>query len=281
MYIKYLILLIVLLIISCTNTRNNYAISFDGNHIYYNDKGKNKPTIVFIHGFSVTKEFWDYQLEQLSVDYRTVAIDLAGFGESDTMRQNWTIESFGKDVESVIKKLKLKQVVLVGASMGATVAFETAKLLPNRVIGIVPVDALRDVDRYASQEWVNSFIRYMKEAWKDADSWSFSEDQDVIQRYVDQLPEKAPEFWWEILPEIYRWINDDFKNILQDIDVPVYSINADDFPTTVETWREHVPTFEVTIIPDVGHYLVWEKPDTFNAILSEIVDKFYYIDKEI
>lgn len=274
MYIKYCILLIVLLIISCTNSRSSYAISFDGNHIYYNDKGKNEPTIVFIHGFSITKEFWDYQVNQLSNEYRTVSIDLAGFGESDTMRQNWTIEAFGKDVVAVINKLKLEKVVLVGVSMGATVAFETAKLIPDKTIGIVPVEALRDVDRYVSKDWVDSFIAYMKDAWKTADSWSFSEDKNVIQRYIHQLPEKAPDFWWDILSEIYRWINDDFKNVLQEIETPVYSINAGDFPTTVEKWREYVPTFDVAIVNDAGHYLVWEKPDTFNAILSEIIDGF-------
>ena len=198
----------LLLILSyCSNKPDNVAISSDGTNICFDHKGQGEPAIVFVHGFSVTRKYWNYQLEYFSNGYKTVTIDLGGFGESGTTRTNWTVTAMGEDVVAVIKKQKLNSVVLVGHSMGGPVIVETAKYIPEKIIGLVPVDIFQNIDDVRTKEDITGTINFFKTAWKNPDSWNFSKDKTIIQRYVDQLPDEQPNYWWLILQQTLDWIN--------------------------------------------------------------------------
>ncbi len=84
----------------------------------YYDNGKGKITLVFIHGSFINKEYWDKQLPYFSSNYRVVAIDLAEHGNSTHNRNEWTIHKYGNDIRKLIKELSLKNVILIGHSVG-------------------------------------------------------------------------------------------------------------------------------------------------------------------
>ena len=63
--------------------------SFDGTEISYFIEGKGEPVLVFIHGWSCEKTYWEYQINEFSGDYTVVALDLAGHGESGVTRKNY------------------------------------------------------------------------------------------------------------------------------------------------------------------------------------------------
>jgi pimeloyl-ACP methyl ester carboxylesterase len=75
--------------------------------------------------------------------YRVVALDQAEHGESGKCRKSWTADSLADDVETVVKALALKHVILVGHSMGGSVAVLAAKRVPGTVIG---VDTLQNAE---------------------------------------------------------------------------------------------------------------------------------------
>jgi pimeloyl-ACP methyl ester carboxylesterase len=56
---------------------------------------------------------------------------------------------------------------------------------------------------------------------------------------------------------------------LREITAPIRAINADLFPTNVETNRRHVSSYQVAIMKGVGHYPMLEQPEVFNALLAE------------
>jgi pimeloyl-ACP methyl ester carboxylesterase len=56
---------------------------------------------------------------------------------------------------------------------------------------------------------------------------------------------------------------------LREINAPIRAINADLFRTNVESNRRHVPGYQVAIMKGVGHYLMLEQPEAFNALLAE------------
>jgi pimeloyl-ACP methyl ester carboxylesterase len=134
------------IIIQCSNKPDGTVISPDGVEISYNVQGKGKPAIVLIPGWTNPKTIWDDQISHFSEKYKVIAIDLAGHGKSANNRDKWTMSAYGDDVVAVVNKLRLKDVVLVGFSMGGFVVFETEKKIPEKVSGIVLVDAFRDVE---------------------------------------------------------------------------------------------------------------------------------------
>jgi pimeloyl-ACP methyl ester carboxylesterase len=52
---------------------------------------------------------------------------------------------------------------------------------------------------------------------------------------------------------------------------PVRLINADLWPTNLESIRRQNPAVELTILPGVGHFLMMEAPDEFNRVLARVV----------
>ena len=62
------------------------------------------------------------------------------------------MEAFGDDVRAVCDEIGARHVVVVGHSMGGPVAVEAAKLMPDRVVAIVPVETFHDVERRLNEE---------------------------------------------------------------------------------------------------------------------------------
>jgi pimeloyl-ACP methyl ester carboxylesterase len=134
------------------------AISADGVSIAYEVRGEGEPALVLIHGWCCDRSYWNEQLPHFAQKYKVVAIDLAGHGESGLERKAWTMGAFGEDVVSVINKLNLDQIVLVGHSMGGFVILEAARRMPQLVIGLVGVDTLGDFEFKFTQEQIDEFF---------------------------------------------------------------------------------------------------------------------------
>ena len=102
------------------NPIKDHVLSSDGTPIYYEVQGDGEPALVFIHGFCSERSYWSKQLCKFAQQYKVVAVDLAGHGESGLDRKTWTISAFGEDVVAVVEKLGLDKVVLIGHSMQAS-----------------------------------------------------------------------------------------------------------------------------------------------------------------
>src|SRR5271168_1890459 len=114
----------------------------DGLNIVCEVVGKGDTALVFLHGWCGDRAYWKHQVGAFAADYRVVTLDQAGHGESGKDRKVWSVSGLAGDVESVVKALGLKRVILVGHSMGGPVALMAAKRMPGRVVAVVGVDTL-------------------------------------------------------------------------------------------------------------------------------------------
>ncbi|MEP6513877.1 MAG: alpha/beta hydrolase [Parafilimonas sp.] len=84
----------------------------------YEDYGKGKP-VVLIHGWPLTKEMWEYQLDALvNAGLRVITYDRRGFGKSSRPWNGYDYDTLTDDLKAVLDELNLKDVTLVGFSMG-------------------------------------------------------------------------------------------------------------------------------------------------------------------
>jgi len=273
------IISLLLIIYGCTIEPDNVAISSDGVKISFNKQGEGELTLVLIHGWSNNRSIWDAQVSHFSKKYKVITVDLPGFGESGNNRQTWTMASFGEDVATVINKLDLDQVVLVGFSMGAPVIIETANKVPKRVAGLVLVDELHNIEMHYPPEVItfmdsvymdvvtNPTIDKMKPFFRKNTEASFER----VLSMINDVPKIG---WRESLNDIFRWLNEDCIESLTKIQAPIIAINSDQTPTNVESFMKYVPSFKAKIIPDVGHVVFWDAPEEFNRLLEESIQEF-------
>ena len=86
--------------------------------LFYRDLGSGTP-IVFIHGWPLSHEMWEYQLTEFAgKGYRCIAYDRRGFGRSSQPLTGYDYDTFAADLAAVIDTLGLENVILVGFSMG-------------------------------------------------------------------------------------------------------------------------------------------------------------------
>ncbi|WP_459502952.1 alpha/beta fold hydrolase [Bacillus sp. C1] len=110
--------------------------------LYYEDQGKGKP-ILFIHGVWMSSRFFHKQIPYFSENYRAISIDLRGHGRSSHVESGHTITNYAHDLHIFIEALGLKDVTLVGWSMGAFVVWEYIKQFgEHNIQGSVIIDEL-------------------------------------------------------------------------------------------------------------------------------------------
>ncbi|HEY2974780.1 MAG TPA: alpha/beta hydrolase [Pyrinomonadaceae bacterium] len=245
----------------------------DGVPIYYSVQGKGEPALVFIHCGGCNRHLWDNQVSVFAKNHKVVTIDLPGHGESGQARKNWSVEGFAGDVNTVITKLKLKRVILVGSSMGGPIALEATRRMPQRVVAIVPVDALQNVENKLAPEQLEQVFNQLRADYKGAMTgflnqflFSPSTPAAVKSRIISEVTSRPPELAIAILQGILAY---DSVPALREVKVPIRAINTDMNPTNLEINRKYAPQFDVVIIKGSGHYPMLEDPARFNELLAD------------
>ncbi len=115
----------------------------DGTLLYYTDWG-NGPPIVLIHGWPLSSAMWEYQASALvQAGHRVVAYDRRGFGRSAQPWDGYDYDTFADDLAAVIEELDLREVTLVGFSMGGgEVARYLSRHGPDRIARAVLVSSV-------------------------------------------------------------------------------------------------------------------------------------------
>lgn len=116
-----------------------------------------KSVLVFIHGWLLSRRYWEPLVEQLSIDYQCLTYDLRGFGNSQLnysnslnnlerpyhsaypidSTNNHTLATYAQDLSILMQKLHVDQAWLVGHSLGGSIALWGAKLIPKQVQGVI------------------------------------------------------------------------------------------------------------------------------------------------
>jgi len=95
------------------------------------------PVILFLHGFPFDKSIWRDQLSFLQKDFRIIAIDMRGHGESELGSEEFSIDLFAYDLIEFMNSLALDEIVLCGHSMGGYVALNAIHRFPKRFKALI------------------------------------------------------------------------------------------------------------------------------------------------
>jgi pimeloyl-ACP methyl ester carboxylesterase len=248
----------------------------DGVTIVYDYRGEGDTTLVFLHGWACNRTFFKHQLDEFAGDYKVVAIDLAGHGESGTSRDNWSILELAGDVEQVVEKLDLERVILVGHSMGGTVSLEAAARMPERVIGVVGVDTLHNAEFEFPEEMMQQFIAAMEANYEQTVRGMMAgmvgSNAELAKWIAEQALRTKKEVAVGLMGDFAAL---DYPGLFENADVPIRCVNSApqgpaNMPTEIEINKKYAD-FDAVLIEGTGHFPMLEKPEAFNEKLAGVV----------
>jgi len=249
--------------------------------------GRGSPTLVFVHGFACTHEDWRHQLRHFERTHEVLACDLRGHGKTPGRPHECSIEHYGGDVAALVNNLDLARVVLVGHSMGCRVVLEAARLIPEKVAGVVLVDgslnatsdpqgaeaaARAAVEKLGYPKFAETLFRQM--FFKPS-----AEADTIVARAVKSSAEFGPHLW----PRITRWDAGSMDAAFAAVRAPVLAIQSTTRnaqlqraplkPRDTSAWIDYLRSrgARVEIVPDTGHFTQLEAPDAVNRLIVDFL----------
>ena len=115
----------------------------DAGRIHYRDEGnRNGPAVILLHGSNSSLHAFEPWVERLGNQYRAISIDLPGHGlTGETPSGIYNNASYVDVVRAIADNLGIEEFVLAGNSMGGAVAWQFALAYPERLPGLVLIDA--------------------------------------------------------------------------------------------------------------------------------------------
>ena len=268
----------------------DYLETEDGAKIYYEDHGNVRP-ILLVHGWLCSSRFWQKNVPELANEFRVVAIDLRGHGNSSKILTGHTIRNYAHDVRQVIEHLGLEDAVLVGWSLGGPVVLSYFRQYAHdsrlKALGLVDSCPFP----FSPAVWNNHVFRnynydrmHLTFAVYNADPRKFAADfRDRIFKHTHSAAEtdwvigemmKTPAW---IAEAIYSdFVMSDLARTLPAVPIPVVVFAGDSgvFPNGIAMGKALAGMAQRgTFIPfqDAGHMLFYEQPQKFNAALAGFI----------
>ncbi len=252
------------------------TFSRDGIRIAYEAHGEGRPSLVFVHGWSCDRTDWAEQLPVFARDFRVVAIDLGGHGESSAGREHWTIAAFGDDVAAVVEDLGLEQVILIGHSMGGDVVVEAARRMREQVAGLVWVDTYSKLGEPRAPEALQAFVAPFRDDFV-ARTRAFVRGmfvpgtESLAERIAERMSARPPEIAVPAMLAAMSYERE-IPAALAELCLPAVAINPDQRPTDVDSLAGH--GIRTMLLSGLGHFPMLEAPERFNAALRDAIESF-------
>ncbi|HEY2592491.1 MAG TPA: alpha/beta hydrolase [Chloroflexota bacterium] len=263
--------------------------TINGLRLRYLEWGEpSSPAILLLHGFSSTALAWRNVGEALAAQYHVVALDQRGHGASEWDAQgHYTIDDFVADARALSQQLHLAPFVLVGHSMGGSIAYTYAAVHPEDVSRLVIEDsAPRPADDprppmqpmrapvFASRDEVVASVRQANPQMAP----------DALEQRVDVYYLQRPDGTWGYRADVAGVRGalasqpgyDKLWAHVRAIQCPTLVVRAGQeppgiSPKTVDLLKEANPRIEVVTVPDAGHNIHFAHFSEFLPLLEQFL----------
>lgn len=252
-----------------------------GRKVHYLDWGTaGKPVFIMLHALGKSAHSYDHIAPLLTDDYRVIAMDMRGHGDSDWSPTGaYKTEDFVEDLHALITQLGLRDVALTGCSMGGRVVQVYAGMHPDRVSKVIVQD-VGFARPESTTTTLTSRIAREQEGWASADELFTSLRQnptrvaeDVHRRQVQWETRRLANgrIGWKYDPNVVQGLGPvNLWSYVQNIKAPaLYVVGGRSRLVTADEQSKlrQLPTVDVVTIPDAGHYPHEDTPELFLAVV--------------
>ena len=249
-------------------------ININGLNIEYTDVGSGIP-VLLLHGWGSSFDVYSGLISALSDRCRLVAVNFPGCGNSDTMKEPWTLEDYCNFVLEFMKVVNLENPIMIGHSPGGRVTLKMAAegmVNPPKIVlldsaGLIPKKSIKQKMRAKSFKTIKTVLTLP-----------------VIKNYSGPLLDKARSHYgsadYNAAPEVLRktlvsLVNTDLRDIIHNISCPTLLIWGDlDTATPLSDAKiieSLIPDAGLCVLEGTGHYSFCEKPYQAHKILQSFI----------
>jgi pimeloyl-ACP methyl ester carboxylesterase len=249
----------------------------DGVSLNYQTAGEGRPALVLIHGWASRLEHWQPVVAPLARGQRVLRLDLRGHGRSEAPADGYTMRQFADDTAGLMRSQRVRSAVVVGHSMGSTVALEMARRHPRMVEAVVMVDGAldrratpRDVEE--SELWRSLTGEPYEAAIAAVYSRFFPDPRDaaLAERVVGDASKTAK----HAAPASWRaTLTADIPAIAAQVRQPVLYVGGGHSLRSAAEVRAILPQAAFAQAAMCGHFVQLEAPDQLVAMVRRFVDR--------
>ena len=255
------------------------VLAGDGRPVAYTVQGAGPPHLLLIHGWCCHRGFWDQQAEVLRANATVVTLDLAGHGASPSLppAQTCLIETLARDVLAMADTLPVRDVILVGHSLGGPVAVEAAILMSGRCRLVLGVETFTDPAFYLRRSRTEIAARHQ----------AFEADfPGVVAAMVQRITLRGG-------PELASWIAAEMSRVnpatalqmldaLLDWDIetrwPLLPCGSETINSAIlSQWTQPSPNLDglrIHMMDGVGHFPMLEQPAMLTGLINDVVHRY-------
>ncbi|MFH2131838.1 MAG: alpha/beta fold hydrolase [bacterium] len=266
-------------------------INVNGVDINTVEKGKGE-ALVFLHGFTGSHADWAAQVAVTSAQYRTIAVDHRGHGQSAApdSKTAYSINIFADDVYALLGKLGIDRCCLVGHSMGGFMSLQLAIDHPEMIRGLVLVDTCSGewdiAPGYAEfKDKLHALAR--DEGLEAAFEYDATYNPTRVEKFQKhpELKEVARQKVLNTSLNGYIHVSNTFQawppvtDRLSEIRVPTLIVLGEEdtgFIRPSKIMNEKIAGSKLSIIKNVGHNPHEEDADSFNRIFLDFLPRIVW-----
>lgn len=265
-------------------------ITINDYRIAYIDEGDSHNALLFIHGLGSYLKAWDRNIPELKKHFRCIAIDLPGYGKSSKQIHSGAVSFYTKIIDEIIIKLELKNVSLVGHSMGGQIAASYVLDYPNTICNLILV-APAGFEVFNEDE-----VDYIKKIMSPEILFKTSDHQIKLNYKFNfyNMPVEAEEMIADriaikkdldflnhctvVSSSLFGLLKAPIINRLNEINIPTLILFGKDdmlipnkliHQTTTEAiamlGSSKIKNSSLILFDECGHFLQYEKPKQFNS----------------
>jgi len=252
-----------------------------GVRLRYTDRGAGEHTIVLVHGWKGSHRMWDPAVYRLMHEFRVIAFDNRGMGDSDKPAGPYDFSVLADDLGFVLEALSATDVTLVGWSMGCSISLEYLARGGERAAKLVLMNGPLKLTQTAEFPWTMSdeqlrgYLDELAAGWPDAER-SFAQGalRDPASAYAElyyQVALQTPlETAMRIVEEQTRL---DHVPLLPRVQIPVLALYGRHDPyypvALAEYIAEHTPNGSYVVFEESAHAPHYEEPDRFCQVVGD------------
>jgi 3-oxoadipate enol-lactonase len=250
--------------------------------IRYVDQGRGR-CLLFVHGFPLDHTSWQFQIDELSDNFRVICPDLPGFGMSLPVCEQWSLRQLADDLAEMLQRLDIATAAFCGLSMGGYIGWQFAHFHSHRLEALVACDtrAKNDSEAVARGRQIMANSVHQQGSASVADQMipklfsdsSLQAKSDLVAMTRATISRTDPDSI--AMGQLAMAERPDATTLLEEINVPtMFAVGEFDQITSPEEMRSdarRVKDSHFRVISGAGHLAPLENPAEFNLELTKFL----------